>query len=183
MDGSRTIQVQKRDGTLEPFDQARLAGSLLAALAQDDVEQETAENLAFAVQHYISRVGLEQPTTGAIFEMAIKLLHRIQCPNAAARYETWGLQRRRFRKAFRVVTETGRVTLWDKSVLAAQAERQWLLSPRTARIIAGELEARLMARRARAWIATDTLQDELNTLIAAYGLADAVPTLGVSEAT
>jgi len=32
-----------------------------------------------------------------------------------------------------------------------------------------------------AWIGAGKLQDELNSLVAAFGLADAVPTLGASE--
>ena len=181
MEGSRTILVQKRDGTLEAFDQARLAGSLLAALSAESVEQETAENLAFAVEHYISRVGLERVSSPAVFEMAVKILRSIQCPEAAERYEAWSLRRRRFRKQFRIVDDQGRVTLWDKGKLADQTKRQWMVSDRTARIVAGELEKRLMDRPNVAWIGAGKLQDELNSLVAAFGLADAVPTLGATE--
>ena len=72
--------------------------------------------------------------------------------------------------------------MWDKSRAASQAQRQLLLGDRASRIIAGDLETRLMEYPHR-WISAEALQSELNTLIAAFGLADAVPAFGASGAS
>jgi len=177
--GSRTIQVIKRDGSEEQFDLAKLTASIWAPMRAGPGRYLHATELAKAVQAYIERIGWPAVSTAAIFEMTLKVLLRVDYNDAANAYETAHQARKARRKQFRVVHANGRVTMWDKSWLAKVACGSWRLSPRAARILAGQVEAKLLCGSAR-WASREDIVDMLNELVAEFGLADAVPVGGAS---
>lgn len=178
MNGSRTIQVIKRDGAGEAFDLPKLAASIWGAmqLRRGGCYLDAME-LAKAVETYIERIGWPVVSSAAVFEMTVKVLRRVHFRDSADTYETLRQVRKARRKQFRVVHPNGRVTMWDKSWLAKVGCGSWQLSQRTSRILAGQVEADLLAGSGR-WASREDIIDKLNQLVAEYGLADAVPVGG-----
>ena len=70
--------------------------------------------------------------------------------------------------------EDGSLVQWEKAWLTDLAERMWNLSPRTARILAGEVEMQILPQDPTILTREDIL-DVLNERVAQLGLADAVP--------
>ena len=173
MNGSGTIQVVKRDGSSEPFNSCKLTSAILR-VAGKRLKTGQIHYLSDAVLFYISRSGSSCASTSAIFEMCVKMLQYI-CENQAAQalqdHRAWRTSRRR---NMRIRHEANMITMWDKSWLAEIASRSWHISPRTARIIAAEVEIILLNDDAN-MIDRETVIDILNEQVAAFGLADAVP--------
>ena len=174
MDGSKTIRVIKRDGSAELFDETKLAAAMWTAMRTRQGEYEDARELARAVRCFLHRVDWPCVASAAVFEMTIKIMRRIQLRRAAAAMETHRQRRKLRRKRLRVIHDGGRMTVWDKSWLAELAKGSWRLLPRTARILAGEIERELLDERRR-WIDRGDLINRLNECVVEYGLADAVP--------
>lgn len=174
MGGSGTIRVVKRDGRAEPFEPAKLAGSIGRAMRETVHRPSDARELALAIGLYLARSGWGCVSSAALFEMTVKVLRRAGLAEAADVLEADRRRRRAARDRLRVRHGGGKVTLWDKSWLGELAERGWLLSRSTARILAGEVERELLAGGAREVSRRDVLA-RLNAMVAAYGLAGSVP--------
>jgi len=173
---SRTIRVVKNDGSTEEFDLAKLAGSIWAAMRGGGSYCDALE-LAKAVRAFLERIGWTAVSSAAIFEMTLKVLRKVRFNETARAYETSRQIRKVRRKKFRVVHENGQVTLWDKSWLAKFACQSWHLSWRCGRILAATIERQILNGKLR-WISREDLIASLNSLVADYGLADAVPVGG-----
>jgi hypothetical protein len=172
--GSWTIRVLKRDGQAEEFDGLKLAAAIWRAMGGRKDTYSRAIYLSEAVRFYLSRGRQGCVSSAAIFEMCVMLLQHVGLPSAARRmqeHRSWRLARRR---EFRIRHERGELTLWEKAWLAQFAQRCWHLSTRTARILAGQVEADLLRGAARE-VPRQEIIDRLNEVTAAYGLADAVP--------
>jgi len=173
-DGSRTIHVRKRDGSIEPFDVSKLTRTLWCVIQPTGGRFDEAWHLAAAVQLYLRRDGAPVVTSAAVFEMALKVLHRLHRIQAACALEAHRACRSLARKQLTVVHEPGKTTCWDKSWLSCLAGRSWRLAPTTARIIADQVESALLASGQRS-VSREEVIDALNAAVAACGLADAVP--------
>lgn len=168
------IRVLKRDGQAEEFDGLKLAAAIWRAMGGDRDSYSQALYLSDAVRSYLWRGRQGCVSSAAIFEMCVKLLQYVGQPLAARRlqeHRSWRLARRR---EFRIRHEPGKLTLWEKAWLAQFAQRCWRLSPCTARILAGQIEADLLQTPARE-VPRQEIIDRLNEITAAYGLADAIP--------
>jgi len=174
MDGSRTIRVLKRDGSVELFDAAKLACSMWRAMRRRGRRYDDAVQLSLAMEIYLNRSELRCISSAAILEMALKVLKRVRMNRAAAAMERRHNQRAAGRRKLIIRHDDGKVTYWDKTWLVHQARGSWHLSSSAARIIAGRIEDELLAERART-IDRAILLERLNATVAAYGLADAVP--------
>jgi hypothetical protein len=174
MSGSGTIRVLKRDGSVELFDVVKLSGVLWRAIRPSGHPYERARYLGDAVMFYLSRDGSRCVSSAAIFEMCVRLLQHVGFAEAATAFQGHRSWRQAKRKSLRVTHEGLKVTLWDKSWLAGFAQRCWHLSPGTARTIAGEIEAGLLAG-GEDQVSRFAVIEMLNERVAAYGLADAVP--------
>jgi len=176
------IRVVKVDGSLETFDHLKLTAAFWKVLAPAGQGYDRARYLADAVWFFLSRSHLRQATTGAIFEMAMKVLHNagLNCSaQAMAAYRT----RRQGRRVLVRVRHDEHLTAWDKSWLSGVAQQYWCLSSTTARIIAGQIEHDLLQMNESDTSDTTRprelsrlyLIDMLNTRVAQLGLADTVP--------
>ena len=174
MNGSGTVRVVKRDGTEEAFDVHKLAAALFRAMRASGGRFRDADQLAQAIGIHLRRCGWSRVSSAAIFEMAIKVLRRCRLMRAAESLQSSRTERRLRRSRLRVRHHDGRTTLWDKSWLGELAQRSWFLSPRTGRLLAGEVEGALLGAEATVVSRQDVL-DMLNERVAQYGLADAVP--------
>jgi hypothetical protein len=181
MDESRTIiSVVKRDGSVEPFDEAKLAGALRRGMDRRDDSQAQVENLARALGLYLRRLRRPRVSSTAIFEMVLKALRRVKMGDRAEMIELHRTLRRVRRRLLRVRHDDGQVTQWDKSWVVCLAERLWGLSRRTARILAGEVELDLLPQE-ECEIPRRDVVDALNRRVVEWGLADAVPVQGVGK--
>lgn len=172
--GSGTIQVRKRDGSIEPFDEGKLTRALWRVIAADHGRYHDAAQLASAVELYLRREEAPIVTSAAVFEMALQVLHRLHMIEAACALEAHRACRVLARKQLVVAHESDKTTYWDKSWLANLAARSWRLLPATARILADQIETALLSDGRRR-VTRDEVIDLLNAAVASYGLADAVP--------
>jgi hypothetical protein len=179
MNGSRTIRVVKRDGCEEPFEVLRLAAAMHRGMRHTRGTLYDAGQLAMAIEIYLDRTERRRVTSAAVFEMAVKVLRRVQLFAAAKALETHHLRRAERRRRLSVSHGGGRRTRWDKSWLAALAQARWGLWRSTARIVAGQVEDELLCQTppdGAGWEATrGELCERLDACVSAYGLADAVP--------
>ena len=174
MNGSGTIRVLKRDGSVEPFDLARLAGAMWRAMPGTPGRYRDARPLAEAVCLYLKRCRLRCVSSAALLEMCLQVLRRVGLGEAAVAMETHRAARRTLRRTLRIRHEAGSATLWDRTWLAELAERCWGLPPSAARLLAGQFERELLAERPRELPREEVLA-RLNRCAGAWGLADAVP--------
>lgn len=173
-EGSRTIQVRKRDGSIQSFEQAKITRALWSVIEPEGGHYLDARHLAEAIQIYLEREGQDVVSSAAVFEMVLKVLHRTGMVLPACALEAHRACRALGRKQLLVVHEPGKATYWDKGWLASLAERSWQLAPMTARIIAAQVESTLLSTGQRQ-IGRDDVIDLLNAAVASFGLADAVP--------
>lgn len=174
MDISVKLQVRKRDGNIEPFDRARLAGVIASAAVKTGGSWQEANDLAEAIELYIRRSNQNLVSSAAIFEMVLKSLNRIGLGGAAQRLDVNARLRNVGRRLLRVSYDSSRNTLWDKSWLAEIAQRSWGVSWRTARILAGEVETDIIVKGASK-VTRSEIVDMLNAKVSQFGLGDAVP--------
>jgi len=113
-------------------------------------------------------------SSAAVFEMVLKTLRRVRMEIPAAVMETHHTWRARMRTGIRVLYDDGRKAMWDKGWLAKLICSSWRLGRTTARILAGLMENQLLEVRART-VRRSELIRRANAMVAAYGLADAVP--------
>lgn len=174
MNESGMIRVLKRDGTVEPFDARKLAGAMWRAMRETPGRYEDACQLALAMKVYIDRETVKVVSSGAIFEMAVKVLRRVSLAGAAETLRTHRGQTHAWRHVMRVQHHGGAVTYWDKAWLSELACKSWYLMPRTGRLIAAEIEEQLR-RTDRKSISRGELVEMVNRRVTELGLGDAVP--------
>lgn len=176
MSGSGTIRVIKRDRSVEVFDVRKLAGAIWRASIGGEAMYSHAVQISEALEVYLLRKRETCLTSSAIFEMAIKALHCVGLSDAARRSEAFRSLRGELRNRVRIVHEGGRQTRWDKGWLVKLAANCWLVSPETARIVAGRVERRIFSRNIDR-LGREEVIAMLNEVMAEYGLADAVPAI------
>lgn len=174
MSGSRMVRVLKRDGSAEDFRSRKLALSIWRALSRSGREYTDAADLAAAIEMYLTHRQCQCISSAAVFEMTVKVLRRVLFFSAADAMEAHSRARSAGRKGLRLRHAMGQESAWDKSWLAKLACRSWELTPTTGRIIAGLVEAELLAIGPKRVDRGEVL-DRMNACVAALGLADAVP--------
>jgi len=174
VDGSGKIQVCKSDSTEEAFDVRKLAGSMFCAMQETRGRHYDAMQLAIAIGLYLKQTSWLTVTSDALAELAIKVLNRCQLAEAAMAMAQYRQNRAIGRSRLQVRQEGGQVTLWDKAWLSSWAQRSWLVSRNTGRILAGQVERELL-KSGLAEVSRVDVLDMLNRRVAEYGLADAVP--------
>jgi len=174
VNGSGTIRVVKRDGVFEPFDRGKLAAAMCMAMDDCPYRRVDSEELACAIEIYLQRKGWVSVSSAAVFEMVLKTFRRVRMDIPAAILETHHTWRARMRTGIRVLYDDGRKAMWDKGWLVKLICSSWRLGRTTARILAGQMENQLLEARVHIVRRTELIR-RINALVAAYGLADAVP--------
>ncbi len=174
MNGSGKIQVRKSDSTEEAFDVRKLAASMFVAMRQTRGRYYDAEQLAVAIGIYLDRNDWSTVTSDALAELAVKVLNRCRLAEAGDLMARHRRSRDKSRRRLQVRHEGGQVTMWDKAWLSSWAQKSWLVSRDTARILAGQVERELLDSGVAEVLRPEVL-DMLNRRVAEYGLADAVP--------
>ena len=174
MNLTRKVEVQKRDGSTEVFDVAKLAGMLRKGMHRLGIPPHGADDLGAAVGIYLQRTQQYTISSSAVFEMGIKILRRVGMNEVTEVLELTHALRTNRRKMLRVRQDDGRLIAWDKSWLAKLSEGMWCLSPSCARIMAAEVEQHLLADNT-VEISRYEVLEMFNRCVFEFGLADAVP--------
>ena len=179
------IHIEKRDGTREEFDLLKLSAAFWRVLGPVGEPYERARYLADAVAFYVAsnHAQVEAVSSGAIFEMGVKVLTHAGLHRSASLFAAYRIRRNARRKLLQIRHERGLLTRWDKSWLAEMTRQAWHVGPTTARIIAGLVEHDLLAMDnpnapiafARRELPREYILDQLTTRITEMGLADTVP--------
>jgi transcriptional regulator NrdR family protein len=174
MNGSGTIRVVKRDGSVELFCSRKLAGAIWRALSETGGRYRDANDLAEAIRIFLTRSRRICVASAVLLEMVLKVLRRADQGPAADAMEAWRDWRAIRREQLKLVYEDGKTACWDRNWLAQIATRSWNVSPSCARIVAGQIERDLLSEDV-ASVARSAVFDRLNARMAELGLADAVP--------
>ncbi|MBN1554358.1 MAG: hypothetical protein JXA11_06410 [Phycisphaerae bacterium] len=174
---SRKTRVRKRDGSVEEFSAAKLAGALRRVLDRLEGARADAYDLAAGVGLYLRRTRQSLVSSSAVFNMLTKVLRRVGLGDAAELMELHRTLRMVRRRLLRIRHDDGCSTQWDKSWLAMLAERMWHVSRGTARILAAEIELHLLPQEERE-ISREEIVELLNDQVSQWGLAEPVPVSG-----
>lgn len=168
MDGSWTIQVIKRDSTVEPFSLAKLRLSLFKAMGGQEEQFASAGHLAHAVRTYLRSNRRRAVTSRAIFEMALRVLHQTSHHAAADALETHSQSRLLARHCCEVLYDDGRKVRWSRRWVTEQFTRRWQIAPGAARALSSEIERRLLDSPQP--ISRQKVLDEVDELVDQVGL-------------
>ena len=125
-------------------------------------------------QIYLKRSSEECVSSRALFEMMLKALRYVGLEEAAESAEAYYKWRNALRRKLRVRHEGGAVTYWEKGWACEFASRSWNISRSVGRVVAGKIELEfLLGGEKTLW--RGEVIEQLNRLVAEYGLADAVP--------
>ncbi len=175
MSGSRMIRVLKRDGNPEPFSAHKLAAAIARGMKRAKRGSlRDARDLAGVIQVYLQQRDMTAVSSAAVFEMTLKVLHRVGMDPAANAMEAYRFRRSWRRRRVCVDHGDGRVTTWSKAWLGRIGGRMWHLAAPTTRIISALVEEKVLRGRARI-LRRQKLLDLFSTYVSELGLADAVP--------
>lgn len=174
MDAKGTLQVIKRDGSLEPFNSRKLAGSMYRAMTETSGRYRDAADLAGAIRCHLDRSATRCIASRTLLEMCTKVLRRVRMNRTAWAMEAWDQWRTDARGRMAIRHRDGSRAQWEKGWAAKLLEQTWQLAPETARILAGRLEEELI-RQGASEVHDEDAMAMVNAEVAAVGLADAVP--------
>ena len=174
MSGSRMIRVRKRTGGDEPFDVAKLTRAIWRGVQHTGGRYCDALDLAEAIRIHLRRTDTRDISSEELFETVLQVLKRVRMTEAGKVLDRHRRRRATRREGLVVFHGPGRATLWDKAWLGEHVRRAWRLSPTTARIIAGVIEAEMLEAYETV-VTRDQVLQRMNACVAAFGLADAVP--------
>lgn len=167
---SGKISVVKRDGSIEPFDRFKLRGCLLRVLPPGAEEFYLAGALSSAIECYLRRLGRRCVSSAALLEMTLQALCSANQDPSALALEHRHRRRLEMRNALQVRHGRSHIA-WSKQWLAHLAATRWELSRPAARIVAGDVEERLLARPRR-HLSRKAVLAMLDEALQAYGLAE-----------
>lgn len=166
--------VRKGDGTQEPFDLRKLRRSLAAAMAACQYDERFAESLAQAVLlHLTDWKDRRPPSTEYIFRCVREVLTETGLADVARQLCLHRRTRSQRRRGMTVVggDGPGSARPWAKGAVCTALREAHGLTPSVARILAGEIETRVMALNYElisAGLVAELIQSEL----LAWGLAE-----------
>jgi hypothetical protein len=171
------IRVRKRDGSVEPFDAAKLAGAMYRAMEDEPAGWRDARDLAETIGIFLSRRRCRQVSSAAILEMAVKVLRKAGLDEAAATLEEFHALRVSLRSRVQLADADGVLQPWGTDWLVDLACDAWQMSRTVARHVVGEAETELLLTGEQR-ITRQAAIDQLNSTVLEFGLADAVPVNG-----
>jgi len=182
--------IAKRDGGLEPFDRGKIRRGVASALAASGVDSRYSEALTRAVELHLTQwQETNPPSTGYIFRCLRTALVETGLDDAALRFVTHRGERAKQRQRVSVCdARKSQFALepWRKAAVAETLEGCCDLGHDVARILAGEIERRVLALDYSV-VSKTLIKELLQSELLAWGLADAAPDTipanhGLSEA-
>ncbi len=178
MKHAAAVVVIKRDGSSEPFSLAKLRRCILLGLAGTTHDIRIADALARAVYVHLKQLtGERRPTTDYVFGCVRTVLSRTKLGEVANRLTLHRKMRNSARKRLRVseaLVSASRTTKWRKKLLIALLQNAYGLQRSTARILAGEIETRVLSMN-YAVISQVLISELIRNELMAWGLHEDVP--------
>ncbi len=178
-----TSLVRKRDGSHERFSPEKLWRCLTLGVESARAEIEVAEVVIEAAETRIDNWEHETPpTTSAIFSGVCRALCDLELGDVAASLGAHRRERDLMRSRVTVVDDLKKLrTPWDKAIVVSALRRDHGLRHATARLIASEIEQRVLDLQYRV-ISAGLLKELTKNELAEWGLegwdALAIETLG-----
>lgn len=175
MKRSRELPVLlKRDGEREAFDFAKLSRSVAAALSASGYDPRCAPPLCRAVSLHLEQWrDPRPPTTEYVYRCVRTVLNETGLEDVADGFAAYRRRREALRRGVKVLSSRRNVngpTSWEKGRIARLLVRRYDLTAVTARILAGDIERRVLAighSVVSAALVTELIRNELM----AWGLA------------
>lgn len=175
MNAVKPIIIAKRDGSLESFAAGKLRRVLSAAMRDCRLDTRVADPLVQAVEVHLRYWDEPRPPTAEyVFRCVHAVLRQTGLTDVAERVAAHRRWRRVKRQAVRVLHEepAGReLRPWRKAAVVAALESRCGLSHTTARIVASELEMRVLNLGYRT-ISQHLLDELMRNELLAWGLWD-----------
>jgi len=172
---TRRIMIAKREGELEPFETAKLRRCLAAAMETCNRDERFADALAHAVElHLRDWSESRPPTTEYIFRCLRIALTETGMDQVARQLARHRRRRANQRRAVSVRDARGErraLAPWRKATVAGTLERRHGLRHPVARILAGEVERRVLALEYGV-VSTTLITELVRSELSAWGLTD-----------
>lgn len=174
MTQAREILVVKRGGDVEPFALEKLGRCIRVGLLARGDDPVFASPLARAIEVHVEGLGASRrPTSDYLFKCATTVLRETGMGEVARALAEHRRGRALARRRVRVRTADSRPQgdRWDKARLAAWLERHCDLRRATARLLAGEVERRVLKLEYEV-IAGPLVRELILSELGAWGLAE-----------
>ncbi len=159
---------------MEGFDRFKLRSAIGRALEHVPEGYYRADALASAIQAYLSRHGRPCISSAAIFEMSLSCLRGLRLSSGARRMEQVRKAKVALRGRLVLQHGFGPASSWSKEWLVQHAVKELDVGMPVARILAGEVEQRLIRRR-RSEIGRGEVLRMLHRQAQGFGLMPQVP--------
>lgn len=170
-------KVVKSDGTLEPFQFAKVRRGLAAAMRSCRYDDRYADALARAVEIHVQEwTGVRPPTTDYLHRCVREVLVETGLTDVAAEVERHRTVRRELRKRVSVVDARRRGRRnrpWSKARVVQTLVRRHALRPEVARIVGAEIEQRVLGLRYQV-VSSSLIAELIRNELMAWGLCEVV---------
>ncbi|MEP0847187.1 MAG: hypothetical protein HRF50_10270 [Phycisphaerae bacterium] len=174
MSKNERLVVVKRDGALESFDFSRLRRSLASAMHACGYDAEHADALGRAVMVHLGEWrGARPPTTEYVHRCVRTVLSETGLSDVAESFAMFRKRRDAGRRSVRVASSAApdrSPATWEKARIARSLERRAELQHSTARILAGDIERRVLAL-GYSVVTTGLLRELVENELLAWGLS------------
>lgn len=175
MKKSRIARVAKRDGSQEAFEFGKLRRTLANAMRGCGYDEMYADALAKAVAIHVKEWGeTTPPSTEYIFGCVRAVLDETGLGDVAASLQRHHRHREMKRRKVEVLTsrwpDRSRMP-WSKGRVATTLERRHGLKPSVARILAGEIEGRVLGLNYGV-VSSALIAELIRNELMAWGLSD-----------
>lgn len=175
MKKSRIGRVAKRDGSLEAFELGKLRRTLAGAMRGCGYDEMYADALAKAVAIHVKEWGdPAPPTTEYIFGCVRAVLDETGLGDVAASLQRHARQREMKRRRVEVLNtrqQDQQRLAWSKGRIAGTLERRHGLKPSVARILAAEIESRVLGLNYSV-VSSALIAELIRNELMAWGLSD-----------
>lgn len=180
-----SAKVVKRDGSVELFQFVKLKRALSAGMKTCQYDERYADALARAVAIHVQEWNEPRPpTTEYVFHCVREVLRETGLEDVAREIVRYRRTRSLMRKHLEVVDtrRTGRPQKpWSKAVVTQTLVRRYELRTEVARILAGEIERRVLSLKYSV-ISTALVAEMIRNELMAWGLLEeAVPVVSASR--
>lgn len=147
MNTASSTMILKRDGTREPFSPAKLRRIIVSAMRTCRYDVKLADPLVQAVEVHLRYWDEPKPPTSEyIFRCVYAVLKQTGLKDVAeclAAHRRWRRMQRRSVRILRQAPKRGSKP-WRKASLVAHLQKRFSVGHEVARIVAGELEMRVL---------------------------------------
>lgn len=174
MSTTHGIVIVKRDGSLESFSARKLRRIIAAAMRQCRYDPKLADPLVQAVEVHLQYWEENRPPTSEyVFRCVHAVLKQTGLKDVAeclAGHRRWRRLKRRSIRVLRVAPKRGSVP-WRKTTLVRRMTQRYGVGAQVARIVAGELEQRVLNLGFRT-VSGTLIEELLRNELLAWGLLE-----------